>query len=154
MAAGGSGTFDNERRPGRMGPIELLVVKFPGNHFTGELVPALAEMVENGTIRIADLLFLVKNADGDVTLLEFSDLAPDVYGLWDPLVSDVTPLLNEDDAYQLAATLENDSSAGLLLFENTWAARFAQAVRNANGEVVLNERIPGVVIDEILAATA
>jgi uncharacterized membrane protein len=137
-----------------MGPIELLVVKFPGNHFTGELVPALAELVENGTIRIADLLFLVKNADGDVTLLEFSDLAPDVYGLWDPLVSDVTPLLNEDDAYQLAATLENDSSAGLLLFENTWAARFAQAVRNANGEVVLNERIPGVVIDEILAATA
>jgi hypothetical protein len=137
-----------------MGPIELLVVKFPGNHFTGELVPALAEMVENGTIRIADLLFLVKNADGDVTLLEFSDLAPDVYGLWDPLVSDVTPLLNEDDAYQLAASLENNSSAGLLLFENTWAARFAQAVRNANGEVVLNERIPGVVIDEILAATA
>jgi uncharacterized membrane protein len=137
-----------------MGPIELLVVKFPGNQFTGELVPALAELVENGTIRIADLLFLVKNADGDVTLLEFSDLAPDVYGLWDPLVSDITPLLNEDDAYQLAATLENDSSAGLLLFENTWAARFAQAVRNANGEVVLNERIPGVVIDEILAATA
>jgi uncharacterized membrane protein len=154
MDAGTSGTSDNERRSGRMGPIELLVVKFPGNQFTGELVPALAELVENGTIRIADLLFLVKNANGDVTLLEFSDLAPDVYGLWDPLVSDVTPLLNEDDAYQLAATLENNSSAGLLLFENTWAARFAQAVRNANGEVVLNERIPGVVIDEILAATA
>ena len=137
-----------------MGPIELLVVKFPGNQFTGEIIPALAELVENGTIRIADLLFVVKNADGDVTLLEFSDLAPDVYGLWDPLVSDITPLLNEDDAYQLAASLENNSSAGLLLFENTWAAIFAQAVRNANGEVVLNERIPGVVIDEILAATA
>jgi hypothetical protein len=137
-----------------MGPIELLVVKFPGNHFTGELIPALTELVESGTIRIADLLFLVKNADGEVTLFEFSDLAPDVFGLWDPLVSDITPLLNEDDAYQLAASLENDSSAGLLLFENTWAANFAQAVRNANGEVVLNERIPGVVIDEILAATA
>lgn len=137
-----------------MGPIELLVVKFPGNAFSGEIIPALTDLVESGTIRIADLLFLVKNGDGDVTLLEFSDLAPDIFGMWDPLVSDITPLLNEDDAYLLAGSLENNSSAGLLLFENTWAANFAQAVRNANGEVVLNERIPGVVIDEILAATA
>lgn len=137
-----------------MGPIELLVVKFPGNEFSGEIIPALTDLVESGTIRIADLLFLVKNGDGDVTLLEFSDLAPDIFGMWDPLVSDITPLLNEDDAYLLAGSLENNSSAGLLLFENTWAANFAQAVRNANGEVVLNERIPGVVIDEILAATA
>lgn len=137
-----------------LGPIELLVVKFPGNRFTGEIIPALTELVERGTVRIVDLLLLVKNEAGEVTLLEFSDLAPDVSGQWDPLVSDITPLLNEDDAYQVAASLENNSSAGVMLFENTWATRFADAVRKANGEVVLNERIPRVVIEELVAAAA
>lgn len=135
-----------------LGPIELLVIKFPGNQFTGEIIPALTELVESGTVRIVDLLLLVKNDAGEVTLLEFGDLAPDVFGQWDPLVADTTPLLNEDDAYQLAASLENNSSAGVMLFENTWAARFADAVRNARGEVVLNERIPRVVIEELVAS--
>jgi Family of unknown function (DUF6325) len=136
------------------GPIELLVIKFPGNRFTGDIMPALADLVENGTIHIVDLLFVHKSAAGDVSLLEFDDLAPDVAGQWAPLVADVTPLLNDVDAYELAASLDNDSSAGLMLFENTWATRFADAIRNAHGEVVLNERIPGVVIDEVLASTS
>ena len=76
----------------------MLVVKFPGNRFSGEIIPALAELVENGTVRIVDLLFAVKNKQGDVKVLEFGDLDPDIFGQWDPLVSDVTPMLNEDDA--------------------------------------------------------
>ena len=134
-----------------LGPIEMLVVKFPGNQFSGEIIPALGELVENGTVRIADLLFAVKNKKGDVRVLEFNDLAPDIFGQWDPLLSDVTPLLNEDDAHQIAASLENNSSAAIMLFENTWATRFVDAVSNARGEVVLNERIPRSVIQELTA---
>ena len=134
-----------------LGPIEMLVVKFPGNRFSGEIIPALGELVENGTVRIVDLLFAVKSKGGDVTVLEFSDLDPDIFGEWDPLISDVTPMLNEDDAHQIAETLENNSSAGILLFENTWATRFVDAVSNARGEVVLNERIPRSVVQELTA---
>ena len=134
-----------------LGPIELLVLKFPGNQFSGEIIPALAELVEDGTVRIVDLLFAVKNKDGEVTVLEFGDLAPDIFGQWDPLVSDVTPMLNEDDARELTASLENNSSAALLLFENTWATRFVDAVSNARGEVVVNERIPRAVVQELTA---
>ena len=136
-----------------LGPIEMLVVRFPGNRFTGEIMPALTELIENGTVRVVDLLFAVKDEEGEVTVLEFSDLDPDIFGEWDPLVSDVTPMLNEDDARQLTASLENNSSAAVLLFENTWATRFTDAMRKANGEVVFNERIPRSVIEE-LAATA
>jgi hypothetical protein len=131
----------------------MLVVRFPGNRFTGEIMPALTELVENGTVRIVDLLFAVKDKKGEVTVLEFSDLEADLFGEWDPLVSDVTPMLNEDDARQLTASLENNSSAAVLLFENTWATRFTDAMRKANGEVVFNERIPRAIIEE-LAATA
>ena len=134
-----------------LGPIEMLVVKFPGNRFSGEIIPALAELVENGTVRIVDLLFAVKNKQGDVKVLEFGDLDPDIFGQWDPLVSDVTPMLNEDDARELTASLENNSSAALLLLENTWATRFVDAVSNARGEVVVNERIPRAVVQELTA---
>jgi len=137
-----------------LGPIELLVVKFPGNRFTGEIVPALAELVERGTIRIIDIAFAIKDRDGQLTLLELDELDPDVLGLFDPIVSDVTGLLSEEDERRLASALENNSSAALMLFENTWATRFADAVRNAHGEVVVNERIPRVIIDELLAAQA
>lgn len=136
------------------GPMELLMVRFPGNQFTGEIVPAMTELVENGTVHIVDLLFVAKDEGGAVTVYEITDLAPNLQGQFAPLSNDITPLLNEDDAYDLAASLENNSSAGIMLFENTWAARFAQAVRNAKGEVLLNERIPHAVIEEVVAATS
>jgi len=137
-----------------LGPIELLVLKFPGNRFTGEVVPALAELVETGTVRIIDIAFVHRDAEDRLTLLELDELEPDLFGLFNPLVSDVTGLLSEDDEHLLAASLGPNSSAALILFENTWATRFAQAVRDAHGEVVLNERVPHVVIEELLAAQA
>jgi hypothetical protein len=135
-----------------LGPIELLVVKFPGNQFRGEIIPALKELVEGRIIRIVDILFLHKGADGRVTLLEINDLEAEMYGLFDPIVSDLTKLLSQEDAEQLGNVLENNSSAALMLFENTWATEFADALRNAHGELVVNERIPRVVIEELLAA--
>lgn len=135
------------------GPVELLVIEFPGSHFTGEITPALAELVQNNTISIIDLLVIHKDAAGNVVVLEINDLDDDDYAVFDAALPDeLAGLLTEDDALSIAAALPNNYTAGLLLFENTWAARFAQAVRSARGEVVLNERIPHAVIEELIAA--
>jgi hypothetical protein len=135
------------------GPIELLAVRFPGNRFTGELTPALEELVESGTIRIIDLLFVSKDADGTVLIAELDELGDGVVTALEPFVSESSGLLSEDDAIHFASALEPNSSEALLVFENAWASRFAQAVRNAHGEVIFNERIPRTVVDTLLAET-
>jgi hypothetical protein len=134
-----------------IGPVELLVVKFPGNKFKGEIAPALADLVESGTIRIIDILFAYKDEDGGLAVLEINDLAADDYATFNPIVSDITGLLTVDDARHLSAKLENNSSVALMLFENTWAIKFRDAVVNADGELVFNERIPRAVIEELVA---
>jgi len=134
------------------GPIELLAVGFPGNQFTGEIAPALKELVDSGTINVIDILFVLKDADGVVGAVELVDLDDDLYALFDPIVSDLGGLLSHDDAVRLAANLPPNSSAAIMLFENAWAARFATALANANGQLILNERIPRAVIDELIAA--
>jgi hypothetical protein len=137
-----------------LGPVELLVIKFPGNQFKGEIVPALRELVESGLIRIVDLLFVKKDAAGAVTAVELNDFEPDTYALLDPLVADIEGLLAEDDVQHFAEMLEPNSSVGMMLFENAWATRFRDAVLNANGELVLNERIPHAVVEQLVAAHA
>jgi hypothetical protein len=134
------------------GPIELLVVKFPGNQFSGEIRPALKELVDTGTIRVIDILFILKAADGEARMIELAGLDHQLATAFDPIISDITGLLSPADAQLIADALENDSSAAIMLFENTWATRFTDAVRGARGEVVLNERIPRKVIEELLAA--
>jgi hypothetical protein len=134
-----------------IGPVELIVIKFPGNQFKGEIAPALTELVESGTIRIIDILFVLKNEDGTVEMVEINDLAADDYTAFDPLVQDVTGMLSEDDVKFFSESMEPNSSAALMLFENAWATRFCDAVLNAKGELVLNERIPKAVIDDFLA---
>jgi Family of unknown function (DUF6325) len=133
------------------GPVEFLVLRFPGNQFTGEIVPALKELTDTGTVRIIDLLFAMKDADGNISMVEIDGLADTVQAELDPLAQTEDELLAEADALAIGEMLEPNSSAALLLFENTWAARFATAVSNANGELLLNERIPRIVIDEVLA---
>jgi hypothetical protein len=134
-----------------IGPVELLVIKFPGNQFRGEIVPALRELVEQGTIRVIDILFAIKDGDGEVAMVEINDLDDDDFAQFDPIVEDITGLLTKEDIEQLSAALERNSSAAVMLFENTWATRFRDAVVAANGELVISERIPKAVIDEMLA---
>ena len=134
-----------------LGPVELLVVKFPGNQFKGEIAPALTALVENGTIRVIDILVANKDADGTVEMVEVNDLDDADVRRFDPVVTDVTDLLNAEDVDALTRALEPNSSAAVLLFENTWATRFRDALVNANAELVLNERIPRAVIDELTA---
>ena len=134
-----------------IGPIELLVVKFPGNQFKGEIAPALQELIDNGTIHVIDLLFAIKDENGALAVLELNDLGDERLAIVAPQKSELSGALTEEDAHSLAGGLENNSSAAIMLFENTWAAKFADALRNANGELVLNERIPRQVIDELIA---
>ena len=131
-----------------IGPVEYIVLAFPGNRFKGEIVPALAELVDNETIRIIDLAFVKKDADGSITTLELDDMAEDEAGGIGEH-GDVGDLLSEDDLVRAAESLEPNNSAAVLVWENTWAARFAQAVRNADGIVLEHERIP---YDVVMAA--
>jgi len=124
-----------------IGPVEYIVLAFPGNRFKGEIVPALAELVDNETIRIIDLAFVRKDADGSITTVELDDMGEDEAGGIGQH-GDVGGLLNEEDLLRAAESLEPNNSAAVLVWENAWAARFAQAVRNADGIVLENQRIP------------
>ncbi|NEQ43762.1 MAG: hypothetical protein F6K00_09475 [Leptolyngbya sp. SIOISBB] len=133
-----------------LGPVEMLLVRFPGNQFTGEIVPALKELVDTNTVRILDLLFIKKDADGSLTIVEVDEVdEDDVYDAFDPLVPEVNGFLSESDAITLAQSLEPNSSAALLLFENVWATRFRDAIVNAKGQVLLSERVPQRVIEAL-----
>jgi uncharacterized membrane protein len=132
----------------------MVVIKFPGNQFTGEIAPALAELVEDGLVRIIDLLFVLKEANGTVGVLEIDALGDAAAAVIEPIAQTEDELLSQADGEHFGELLEPNSSALLILFENAWAARFTEAVRNANGEVLLNERIPRAVIEEVLAEAA
>jgi len=137
-----------------LGPIEFLALRFPDNEFRGEILPALADLVEGKTIRIIDLLFVQKSENGEVRVIELSDLGQDDYAAFDLIVSDVSGLLGHDDALMVANALEPNSSAALMLFENVWATRFVDAVVNAKGELIMSDRIPRAMLDEMVATAA
>jgi Family of unknown function (DUF6325) len=134
------------------GPAELIVVKFPGNRFRGEIIPALADLVETGTIRLIDLLFVMKDEDGSITTLEAETITETEAQLGE--IAGDSGLMSEDDVELVAEELEPGSSAGLLLFEHTWAAPFTQAMRDAGGELIYDERIPAAVVEEVENALA
>ncbi len=133
-------------------PVEYIVIEFPGNQFNGDVAPALAELIATGTVRIIDLLFVTKDAAGEVGWLELGDLDSDVAAAFDALEGEVGGLVSEEDVAEVAANLSADSSAVLIVWENTWAERFAQAVVASSGQVVAHERIPVAVVEAALAA--
>jgi hypothetical protein len=141
----------------QLGPVDYMIVAFPGNDFRGEIVPALADLVENGTIRIIDLAFVGKNAEGEVVAFELLDLAPDVKKAFEDMGVEVSGLFNEDDLMSTGEKLEPNSSAALLVWENLWARTVADAMRNAGGMVVDFTRIPHEVVqaarEAVLAET-
>lgn len=132
------------------GPIEIVVAHFPGNQFKGEILPELEKLVNSGTIRIVDFAFIIKGDDPDAfEALEVGDLPADESSALGALVAEQGGLIGDEDFIAFASGLAPNSSAALLLFENTWASGFVQAVRNASGEFILNERIPRAVIEEL-----
>jgi hypothetical protein len=129
-----------------IGPVDYLIVAFPGNKFRGEIAPALAELVEAGTIRIIDIAFVGKDADGEAATFELMDLDPDVSAALEKMGVEVTGLFNEEDLQAAAEELEPNSSAALLVWENVWARNVAQAMRDAGGVVYDFGRIPHDVV--------
>jgi hypothetical protein len=129
-----------------IGPVEYMIVAFPGNKFRGEIAPALADLVESETIRIIDLAFVGKDANGDVVAFELSDLDEDVQEKINTLDPQRGGLLNDDDLMAAAEELEPNSSAALLVWEDLWAAKVAQAIRDADGVVLDIERIPHEIV--------
>jgi hypothetical protein len=129
-----------------IGPVDYMIVAFPGNQFKGEIVPALADLVENGTIRIIDLAFVGKSASGDVVAFELLDLDPEVKQAFEDLGIEVNGLLNEDDLMSTGEKLDPDSSAALLVWENLWARDVAEKLRNAGGILVDHQRLPHEIV--------
>jgi hypothetical protein len=125
-----------------IGPVDYLIVAFPGNRFRGEIAPALADLVDARTIRIIDLAFVSKDEDGEVGAFELTELDPEVREGLENLGVEVQGLFNEDDLMAAAEELEPNSSAALLVWENVWAKGVAQAIRDAGGEVFDFGRLP------------
>ncbi|WP_406306723.1 DUF6325 family protein [Streptomyces sp. NBC_00885] len=124
----------------QMGPVDYVVIEFPGNRMTGEGFPILLDLVERGIIRILDLLFIRKESDGSVAALDLKDFGDEVdLTLFEGASSG---LLGEDDVEEAANALEPNSSAGILIYENVWAAPFARAMRRSGGQLVASGRIP------------
>jgi Family of unknown function (DUF6325) len=136
------------------GPVELRVIVFPDNQFRGEIIPALANLVEREIVRIIDILFVYKTSDGDLSVFEITDLDEEDYQVFDPIVAEVTGFLSESDIDRLAADLPSNSSAAILLFEELWPIRFRNAVEQANGELVLSAAIDPAVIADLDAMQA
>ena len=135
-----------------MGPVEYLVVEFPGNKFKGEIVPALKELTDSGTIRVIDLVFVRRDEDGSATWIELSDLPLDEAAQFDDLDGDFGGLLNEEDILMMADLVQPNSSAAVMVFENVWATRLRNAIVGAGGRLVDNARIPAAVVDAAIAA--
>jgi len=137
-----------------LGPVDYLVVEFPGSNFTGEILPELVDLVERGIVRVLDLVLIKKEQDGSFEAFEFGDIDDGVLGELRELERELADLLSEEDVAAVAEALEPGSTAGLLVYENLWAAPFAAAVRRSGGQLIANGRIPvqallGAIEDEV-----
>jgi hypothetical protein len=132
-----------------LGPVDWIVVEFPGSKFKGEIAPILDDLVERGTVRVLDLLLIRKAEDGELEFFELSDLDESEIGTLRAYETELATLLSEDDVIAVAASVEPGSTAALLVWENRWAAPFGSAVRRAGGQLVASGRIP---VQALLAA--
>jgi Family of unknown function (DUF6325) len=126
----------------QLGPVDYLVVEFPAgvSSFTGEMAAELRALVDSGTIRVIDVLILTKDADGTVEATELSEIGE--LGDLQAIEAEMGELLAAEDVDHLAAAMEPGSAAGVLVWENLWAAPFASAVRHSGGQLIADGRIP------------
>jgi hypothetical protein len=141
--------MDEVEEVDELGPVDWIVVEFPGSRFNGQIAPVLLDLVERDLVRVLDLLVLKKDDDGSLEAFELSDLDQGEIGELRTYESELAMLLSEGDVTSLGAAIEPGSSAAVLVWENTWAAPFASAVRRSGGQLVASGRIP---IQALLAA--
>jgi hypothetical protein len=134
-----------------VGPVDVLLLKFPGNRFKGEIVPAMRDLVVNGTVRIIDLMFVYRDLDGTVGSIELAGLGPELKPAFADLDGQLGGgMLDAEDVDEVATDLPPGNSVAVLVVENTWAIPFVNAVRNAGGEVADQARIPAETADRAL----
>lgn len=133
-----------------IGPVDVAVILFEGNQFNGEVAPAIIDLQQSGTVRILDLAFITKDADGTWAILEIADEA--VEGAFQSLLGEQFELLSDNDLEEIAADLGPESSALVIVWENTWAAKLASAIRGSNGQVIAMDRIPHEIVARAIAA--
>ena len=134
----------------QLGPVEYLILGFPGNKFSGEIVPELAKLIDSGTVRILDATFVTKDQDGNVGVVEY-DVVEEL-AAFGGLEGEIGGILSDEDIAYAAESLEPNSSAALLIWEDTWAAPFAEAVRKADGVILEGARIPRELIESAMEA--
>ena len=134
-----------------IGPVEYIAIAFPGNKFSGEIVPAIKELQDAGTIRVLDLVIISKDAEGNVAAIEMSEASPEEQASLAALGVESRNLLGQEDFEDIGAALDPNSTAALMIWENVWAARFAKSLRDADGILIANGRIPAALVEEIMA---
>lgn len=131
-------------------PVEYMVVAFPGNRFRGEIAPALSELVKSQVIRVIDLAFVMKDPQGNVMAMELEDFDSDTGRAFRELELNIGDLVNQDDLRGIADELEPNSSAAVLVWEDLWAAKIANAISDADGVLLDMERLPREVVEAAL----
>ena len=138
-----------------LGPIELLAIGFPGSQFTGGILPELERLADNGTITIVDAMVLIKNEDESLDFFEIGQLPEDAsMAALMGLIDEGNGLISEEDLEEFADALEPGDSAALLAFEHTWFKPLRDEIMDSGGVLLANIRIPGLVVEEVLAAIA
>ncbi|HEY5858201.1 MAG TPA: DUF6325 family protein [Aldersonia sp.] len=134
----------------KIGPVDVAVIVFEGNQFSGQVAPALLDLHRSDVVHIIDLAFVARAEDGSTIALEIED--PTIAEHFGGIVEDPVDLLSDDDLGDIAEGLEPGNSALVIVWENSWAAAFTTAVRNSNGEVILHDRIPREIVEAAVAA--
>ncbi len=132
-------------------PIELAVIEFPGSRFNGEIIPALAELVDAGTVAILDLVLVSKGANGAVAAIEVGELAEEEMAIFDQLDGEIHGLLSDEDIEMIGDALSLGSTAAVVVWENSWARRLVEAVAGAGGLVVAHDRLDAETVRSSLA---
>jgi hypothetical protein len=135
-----------KKRSKTLGPVDYLVLGFPGNKFNGKIAPELERLEKNGTIRIIDMVFIHKDIDGKVEAIELKDMGGETGDSFGKFAGNVSELLSLDDIDSVGASLPMNSSAAILLYENTWAIRFKEALIGSEAMLITQGRVPAEVI--------
>jgi len=135
------------------GPIDFLALEFKGNQFKGEILPALRELVENKIVRVIDLV-IVMVQNGKYQTLELQQMDSATIAIFDPLDVEISGMIQVEDIEMISQELEDNTTAALLMVENLWAIKFGEAVLKANGRMVMHERIPFEVVNEVMEILA
>lgn len=131
-----------------LAPVEFVMITFDGDSLSGDIAPAISDLVERGLVRIIDFASVSKTIDGTVTILEAGELAEDLATALQALAGDTPGLMSQADLEEMAEDLAPGTTAAMFLVEHVWTSRFAEALRAVNGELVFSERIPAAVIAE------